>query len=72
MKKRLKKLIKYLEENLDWTVYDDKMNCSKCDNFEYGKDKKFCPECGSKLKRVRSNEEVEEDLMEALYHAGFK
>jgi hypothetical protein len=50
MTERAKKLGKYLEEELGWTIYENRHECSK-GHINYGG--KFCSECGTKLKIIK-------------------
>jgi ribosomal protein L32 len=65
MSARAKRLAKYLEEELGWTVYSDTTECPKCHRLVYGT--KFCPDCGTKQGRpTKARKEVEQELEEAI------
>ena len=70
MSKRAKKLAKYLENVLGWTIYDETMYCPKCGATDYELDDKFCSFCGTKLKKERKKQIVEEDIEDALKECG--
>ena len=68
MSARARRLAKYLDEVLGWTVYDDVKTC-KCGNKEYGREKKFCSKCSAKLPAPSPQEDTIEQLERALKFA---
>lgn len=69
MSTRAKRMIKYLEEELGWSVKQNKSQCSK-DEFHFGQSGKFCSECGAKTKQVKDTEVVNE--VEAAFKYALK
>jgi hypothetical protein len=57
MTTRAKRMIKYLEDTLGWTVKSNRKECPK-GHFNYGGN--FCSECGSKLKTIKDTESVQQ------------
>ena len=71
MKTRARRLAEILERDYDYTVYDRKMRCPKCDERNCYSDSKFCHKCGTKLTWNKLwREGPEADLEEALKEAG--
>lgn len=57
--KRAKRLAKYLEEELDWSVFPPDGRCTKCQG-RCQRDYNFCPNCGVEL--TKGVLETEDDL----------
>ena len=68
MTKRAKRLAKYLETDLGWSVFSDKTICPTCGNACYGK--KYCSECGTKqVKPIKDRKETLDQIEQALIYA---
>lgn len=66
MTNRAKRMIKYLEENLGWTVMQYKTECPKGHiRNGYGN---YCIECGSKMKDIKDTDSVKQ-VEEAIKYA---
>lgn len=63
MTERAKRLADYLENELDWIVYDRRMGCGECGETTLGMNAKFCSSCGNPLEH---REDVKERALEEL------
>lgn len=68
LRKYAKRLYLYLENSLDWTVGGVSRVCD-CGKHIFDPDSHYCPECGTKLPKVKK---IDEDsllqLEEAIVH----
>ena len=71
-RKQVKKLIKYLEKELDWHVYSKVKKCDNCGGNDFVERYSFCPQCGGDPWEAVSDydEETEDEFIKALKHAG--
>jgi hypothetical protein len=59
MTTRAKRMIKYLENELGWTVYSISLTCKNEHQQGFGA-KNYCTECGEKLTKKHDTESVKE------------
>lgn len=66
MTKRSKRLAKFLENELGWSIRDDFRNCPSCKGRGNGK---HCSNCGEKLPKPPVQDIVYKELEAALKYA---
>lgn len=67
MTNRAKRMIEYLQDQLGYTVYVNKVECS-VNKYHWARDSKFCPECGAKTKTIKDTQSVK-DIESAIKYA---
>lgn len=70
MDRRIRRLARELEETHGWTVYEDRRECT-CGKVSYGRDEKYCPNCGKSLPPFTLSEAALYQLEDALKDSGF-